>query len=92
MKKIIIVLIVAITTLLFWSPWMGDDASDRLIREVPKKEEFTAELNELIEEYSYDSETKEGCDGLSLKWAPFGRTIMYCEYGNWYVTFLGDMF
>ncbi|HAL50496.1 MAG: hypothetical protein UU46_C0012G0002 [Candidatus Uhrbacteria bacterium GW2011_GWD1_41_16] len=96
MKKFIIILVVAITAILFWSPWLDEDGGEAiiqdLIREIPQQEEVKAEYDQLLEKYSYNSETGEGCDGLSTKWAPFGRTIQYCEYGSWYVTFWGQRF
>ncbi|MBP7670953.1 hypothetical protein KA119_01510 [Candidatus Gracilibacteria bacterium] len=92
MKKTIIILIVIITAILFWSPWMGEDGGENIIRQVSSQQDVRTELDELTSKYSYNPETGEGCDGLASKWAPFGRTIQYCEYGSWYVTFWGQRF
>lgn len=92
MKKIIIILVVAITAILFWSPWMGEDGGENIIRDVSQQEDLRAELDQLTSKYSYNPETKEGCDGLSSTWAPFGRKVEYCQYGSWYVTFWGERF
>jgi len=92
MKKVIIFLIVAITAILFWSPWMGEDGGENVIRKVQQEDDVEVELEDLTNKYSYNPETREGCDGLSSKWAPFGRTVQYCEYGSWYVTFWGQRF
>ena len=92
MKKVIIVAVVAITAILFWSPWMGEDGGEDTIRKIQLQEDVKAELEELGEKYAYSTENPEGCDGLSSKWAPFGRIVQYCEYGSWYVTFWGQRF
>jgi len=84
MKKIIILLI-TIISLFFWSPWMDED----IVREISQKEDVKTELELLTNKYSYNPDTKEGCDGLSSKWAPFGRKILYCDHRSWYVTFWG---
>lgn len=84
MKKIII-LVIAITSLFFWSPWMDED----IIREISQEEDVKTELDQLTNKYSYNLDTKIGCDGLSSRWAPFGRKIKYCDHRSWYVTFWG---
>ncbi len=92
MKKIIIVLVIAITAILFLSPWMGEDGGEDVIRKTQQEADVKAELEMLSSKYGYNVETGEGCDGLSSKWSPFGRTVQYCEYGSWYVTFWGQQF
>ncbi len=92
MKKIIIITIIAITAILFWSPWMGEDGGENIIQKVQQQEDVKTELEDLGAKYEYNVETAKGCDGLSSKWAPFGRTVQYCEYGSWYVTFWGQRF
>ncbi len=92
MKKIILALLVVITSILLWSPWMGEDGGEDIIRKIQQEPDVQAEIEELKDKYSYNSETGEGCDGLSSKWAPFGRAVRYCEYGSWYVTFWGQRF
>lgn len=92
MKKGIIIVVTAIIILLFWSPWMGKDGGENMIQKIQIQEDIVAELEEFAVEYGYNEETGEGCDGLSSKWAPFGRTVEYCEYGSWYVTFWGQRF
>lgn len=87
-KKIISSIIVIVLAVLFWSPWMGLEGGEDIIRKVQEDENFQAELDELSE-HAYDVSTGEGCDGLSSKWAPFGRQVEYCEFGSWYVSFWG---
>lgn len=83
MKKIIIIAILPIIAILFWSPWMGEDGGEDIIKKVQQEDNVKSELEALVK--------KGGCDGLSSVWSPFGRTIKYCEYGSWYVTFWGQM-
>lgn len=90
--KTTIIILVAIIGLLFWSPWLGEDGGENVIRKLQTQPEVQAELDELAKQYAYNVETGEGCDGLTSKWAPFGRTVEYCEYGSWYVTFWGQRF
>ncbi len=92
MKKAIIILVVAIIGTLFWSPWMGEDGGENVIRKIQQQEHVKSEVEELSSKYSYNSQTGKGCDGLSSSWAPFGRKIEYCQYGSWYVTFWGQRF
>lgn len=78
MKKIIILIIFIIFAILFWSPWMGEDGGENIIRKIQYDEKINAELKGL---------SLERCEGLSSKWAPFGRMVKYCEYGSWYIPF-----
>jgi len=94
MKKITIALfivpVIVIADILFWAPWMGQDGGEDVIRKVQQQEDVKAELDQLSAQYSYHADTGKGCDGLSSQWAPFGRTVRYCEYGSWYITFWGQ--
>ncbi len=85
-KKMIIGTIVGITALLFWAPWTGD--GDVLSRKILEKESVQKELNTLTAEHSCsEGDLTNCCDGLSTKWAPFGKMVKYCEYGSWYAPF-----
>lgn len=91
MKKIIVIGVLIIAAF-FWSPWMGGDGGENVIRMVQQELGVKAEMEELVSKYSYKIETGEGCDGLSSEWAPFGRRVKYCEYGSWYISFWGQYF
>lgn len=91
MKKALLIVPLVLLGLLFWSPWMGEEGGEDVIRETIQIPEVRAELDTLMASYScQDGLTSECCDGPSSSWAPFGRNVEYCGYGQWYVPFWGN--
>lgn len=72
-----------------WSPWMSADGAEDVVRSV----KYSPEFRDVVEKYSkYEcNETGEYCcEGPYAEWAPFGRTVKYCEFASWYVPFWGE--
>lgn len=69
---------------------MGEDGGEKIIRKVAEEEEIKNQLNYLTSKNSHNPPIAEDCDGLSSRWAPFGRKVEFCEYRNWYVAFWGQ--
>lgn len=93
MEKFIIIALIAFTAILFWSPWMGEEGSEDIIRSMSQEQAVRAEIIRLSDQYGSWSETNpEGCDGFKSSWIPFGRKIQYCGHGDWYITFWGYRF
>lgn len=92
MKKIIIIGIIIAIAIFFWSPWIGEDGGEKVIRFTQEMPQVQAEINILSSKYSCSTmiDDPNCCDGLSSSWAPFGRKVTYCKYGNWYMPFWGN--
>lgn len=93
MKKVLLIVLITITAVLFWSPWMGEDGGKDIITKLSQESDIQTEIRQLTNQHSYNAETNpNGCDGLTSNWAPFGRKVNYCQYGSWYITFWGQRF
>ena len=87
MKKIIVILSILLLGFLFWSPWMGDDGGENVIRKLQTAPELQQKIMQLAEKNG----GRLSCEGISSTWAPFGRKVNACG-GGWYVTFWGQYF
>ena len=79
-------IVLLIVAFLAWAPFMGDSMD--VSRALSNSKEWQSEIAALGD-YSCSSGvvTAACCDGLSMRWVPFGRMIDFCEYGSWYVGF-----
>ena len=97
MKKWFLLAIVAVFLLLFWSPWLQHENGENVVKDFQRNmsAEQRAEIDVATSIHACSiSMTPDCCDGLVSSWAPFGRTIGYCDYVTWYVSsipFVGDL-
>ncbi|MFH1036485.1 MAG: hypothetical protein ABIG29_00935 [Candidatus Nealsonbacteria bacterium] len=78
-RKILIIIIAAITVILMWAPWLDNQSlHDKVFEE-------RAEIDGTIDKYTGELV----CD-YNVMWAPFGRWVASCE-GGYYVTFWGKI-
>lgn len=77
-KKIGAVIVIGITILLAWAPWLDNQAiHDKVFQE-------RAHIDGTI-----DKQTGELICDYKVMWAPFGRWVASCE-GGYFVTFYGQ--
>ncbi|MFA6527960.1 MAG: hypothetical protein WCT46_00255 [Candidatus Gracilibacteria bacterium] len=82
---VVVGIVLSIIAFLVWAPFMGDamDVSRVLSNSMEWQTEIAA-----LGDYSCDSGGSDVCcDGLSMRWVPFGRMIDFCGYQSWYVGF-----
>jgi hypothetical protein len=82
--KIKLYFLILIFVILLWSPWMGEDGGENVVRKLQSFDTYKRAV-ELMKEDGF-------CDGVHTVWAPFGRKVKYCDRAEWYVTFWGQIF
>ncbi len=73
--------------MLFWSPWMLEDAGEDTIRKIQREEVISENYQEQVLE-----QDNPNCDGVSASWVPFGIRTECMSHGDKYVTFWGQEF
>ncbi|OGH88520.1 MAG: hypothetical protein A3J93_04630 [Candidatus Magasanikbacteria bacterium RIFOXYC2_FULL_42_28] len=93
MKIGIIIAIIAIVALLFWSPWLnlkgGENAAEIFSRNMTAEQRTEADAATKLYACGNGIVGDGCCDGVSAHWAPFGARAGYCDYVTEYIPFWG---
>lgn len=84
MKRILFSFVAFVLIICAWAPWLGDDDGRRAL-------DLVRETGVSFDGNATASDGTVLCDGVAVRWVPFGRQISDCST-LWFVTFWGGAY